>query len=139
MSLRGEPLSGKPLSQALAALVREFTSESGIRVSLVAGAGCALPPAAEGELYRIAQQSLDNVRQHAHARHVTIELTCSGRRVALMIADDGQGFNVRGVPPARHGVAGMRERARLLGGALRITSRPGAGTRIAVTLPRSEV
>jgi two-component system NarL family sensor kinase len=139
MSLRGEPLSGKPLPQALAALVREFTSESGIRVSLVTEAHCALPPAAEGELYRIAQQSLDNVRQHAHARHVTIELTCGTRRVTLTIADDGQGFNVRRVPPARHGVAGMRERARLLGGALRITSRPGAGTRIAVTLPRSEV
>jgi two-component system NarL family sensor kinase len=137
MSLRGEPLAGKALAQALAALVREFTSESGIRVSLVTRAACTLSPPVEGELYRIAQQSLANVRQHARAHHVTIELACTGHKVALTVADDGIGFNVHGVPPARHGVAGMRERARLLGGSLRITSRPGAGTRVTVTLPRS--
>ncbi len=137
MSLRGEPLAGKPLTQALAALVREFTSESGIRVSLNTRTTCTLPPVTEGELYRIAQQSLTNVRQHARAHHVTIELACSPRRITLTVADDGVGFRVRSVAPARHGVAGMRERAKLLGGALRITSRPGAGTRVVVTLPRS--
>src|SRR5256885_241902 len=67
-SLRTGATSGKPLAQALAALVRELTSESGIRVTFEPKGACAIPTAAEGELFRIAQQALANVRQHAQAR-----------------------------------------------------------------------
>lgn len=125
MNLRAEPLAGKPLAQALALLVREFTSQSGIRVSLDTSSECALPLATEAELYRIAQQALVNVEQHARAKNVTVSLRCAKDAATLTIEDDGIGFDPRRVGEDRHGLRGMRERARLAGGTLRITSRPG--------------
>jgi two-component system NarL family sensor kinase len=136
MNLRAEPLAGKPLAQALALLVREFTSQSGIRVSLDAGSACALPPAMETELYRIAEQALANVRQHARAKTVRLTLRCTRAAAVMTIEDDGIGFSPRRVPDDRHGLRGMRERARFAGGALRVVSRQGSGTRIAVKVPR---
>jgi two-component system NarL family sensor kinase len=131
-NLRDGATPGKPLAQALAALVREFTSESGIRVIFDSGGRCALPPSIEGEIYRIAQQALTNVRQHAQAKTVRVALACTRRRTSLTIEDDGVGFDARRVPADRHGIVGMRERARVAGGALRITSRTGKGTRVVV-------
>ncbi|HEX7833497.1 MAG TPA: GAF domain-containing sensor histidine kinase [Thermoanaerobaculia bacterium] len=133
MNLRAEPLAGKPLPLALALLVREFTSQSGIRVSLDA-APCELPLAVEAELYRIAEQALANVQQHAHAKHVSVSLRCTKRAATLTIADDGTGFDVRRIRDDRHGVRGMRERAKLAGGTLKIDAKHG--TTIVVKVPR---
>ncbi|HVR38411.1 MAG TPA: GAF domain-containing sensor histidine kinase [Thermoanaerobaculia bacterium] len=131
MNLRAEPLAGKPLEQALAALVREFISESGIQVTFDAACDRALPLAVEAELYRIAEQALANVRQHAHAKSVRIVFRCTKRGVTLSVEDDGVGFDPRRIPDERHGVRGMRERARLAGGRLTIASGK-RGTRIRV-------
>jgi len=131
-NLRAGALEGRPLAQALASLVREFTSESGIRVTLETRGSCALTLPVEAELYRIAEQALANVRQHARAKSVKIALTCTARNASLTIEDDGVGFDVRRVPAGRHGIEGMRERARIAGGTLRITSRREKGTRIVV-------
>lgn len=136
MNLRAEPLAGRPLAQALAVLVREFTSRTGIRVSLDAGDACALPLASEAELYRIAEQALANVRDHADAKHVQVALSCTRGKVTLAIADDGRGFDPRRIAEDRHGVRGMRERARIAGGTLRIASAPGAGTRVVARVGR---
>ncbi|HEX9986843.1 MAG TPA: GAF domain-containing sensor histidine kinase [Thermoanaerobaculia bacterium] len=136
-NLRAEPLAGRPLAQALATLAREFTSQSGIRVSVDTTNACALPLAAEAELYRIAEQALANVRQHAHAKTVTLLLQCTRKTATLTIEDDGRGFDVRRVPDDRHGIRGMRERARLAGGTLRIAS--GDGTRVEVKVTREAV
>jgi two-component system NarL family sensor kinase len=131
-NLRAGALAGKPLEQALASLVREFTSESGIRVTFETRGSCALTLPVEAELYRIAEQALANVRQHARARNVRVALACSSRSTTLTIEDDGVGFDVRRILAERHGIEGMRERARIAGGTLRITSRRGKGTRIVV-------
>ncbi len=131
--LRAGALAGKPLAQALASLVREFTSESGIRVSFETRGQCALTLPVEAELYRIAEQALANVQQHARAKSVRVSLTCTSRKTTLIIGDDGVGFNTRRVPSDRHGIEGMRERARIAGGSLRITSKRGKGTRVVVT------
>jgi two-component system, NarL family, sensor kinase len=136
MNLRAEPLAGKPLAQALAVLVREFTSQSGIRVSLDTSEACALPLTAEAELYRVAEQSLANVRRHAHAKEVAVSLRCTKAAATLTVADDGRGFDPRRIADDRHGVRGMRERARLAGGTLRIASQPGQGTRVIVKVRR---
>ena len=135
MNLRAEPLAGRPLAQALALLVREFTSQSGIRVSLDTADACSLPLAAEAELYRIAEQALANVRQHARAKTVRLTLRCTRRTVAMSIEDDGIGFDPRRIADDRHGVRGMRERARLAGGTLRVVSARGKGTRIVARAP----
>lgn len=134
MNLRAEPLAGKPLAQALGLLAREFTSQSGIRVTLDTSRACELPLAAEAELYRIAEQALANVRQHANAKTVRLTLRCTRAAATLTIEDDGTGFDQRRVPDDRHGLRGMRERARLAGGTLTIRSRNG--TTIDARVPR---
>src|SRR5439155_19621297 len=130
-NLRGAT-GGKSLAQALAALTREFTSDSGIRVTFDSSGTCALDQNAEGELFRIAQQALANVRQHAHAMGVRVTLVCTRRRTTLTIEDDGRGFDVRRAATDRHGIRGMRERARAVGATLRISS-SSEGTRIVVS------
>jgi two-component system NarL family sensor kinase len=131
-NLRAGALAGKPLAQALASLAREFTSDSGIRVTFEPRGSCSLALPVEGELYRIAEQALANVRQHAKAQSIRVALACNSRATTLTIEDDGIGFDVRRVPPERHGIEGMRERARIADGTLRITSRRGKGTKIVV-------
>ena len=135
MNLRAEPLAGKPLAQALALLAREFTSASGIRVTLDTSRGCELPLAAEAELYRIAQQALANVQQHARARTVRLSLACTRGFATLRVEDDGTGFDSRKVSDDRQGIRGMRERARLAGGTLKIASKRGS-TIVEARVPR---
>lgn len=134
MNLRAEPLAGKPLAQALALLAREFTSQTGIRVTVDTSAACELPLATEAELYRIAEQALANVRQHARAQTMRLTLRCTRAAATLTVEDDGRGFDPRRVPDDRHGVRGMRERARLAGGTLKIATRNG--TKIEARVPR---
>ena len=135
LDLRAMPLAGRPLADALAALGRRFTSETGIRVHVQASPGGSLPPRVEAELLRIAQEALANVRKHATAGSVEIRLSRARGGLALAIHDDGQGFRVRGLPGRGVGILGMQERARLLGGTLRVTSRPGRGTTVRATIP----
>ncbi len=139
LDLRAAPLEGKPLGSALRALSRAFTSETGIRVHVMADAPRALPSRVEGELFRIGQEALANIRRHADATEVELNLHQTPRRVELSIRDNGGGFNLRAVPQDRHGLTGMRERARVLGGTLRVQSRrrPPTGTTIVASIPLS--
>ena len=134
-NLRTGALAGKPLAQALASLGREFTSDSGIRVDFEVKSSCVLPLPIEAEVYRIAEQALANVRQHADAHSVTMTLSCTKTLLTVSIADDGRGFNVRRVADDRHGIKGMRERAAIAGGRLHVTS-SSKGTIVTVRVPR---
>jgi two-component system sensor histidine kinase UhpB len=101
--------------------------------------GMRIPAAIETALYRIAQESLTNAVRHGKARRIAIALRSSAQALALTIADDGTGF-VAGVTAASHeggglGLYGMRERARLLGGSLRLRSAPGRGCVVRATIP----
>jgi signal transduction histidine kinase len=89
----------------------------------------------ESELFRIAQEALTNVRKHAHATHAEICLKRRGGRVTLSVLDDGRGFSPSRRRSDGHGLVGMRERAKLLGGHLRVSSGPGRGTRIVASVP----
>ena len=135
LDLRAAPLAGKPLAEALAALGRAFTSETGIRTHLRVTGSRALPPRAEVELFRIAQEALANARRHARATEVLLTLQTRTDSVRLSLQDDGQGLDLKAIPADSQGIVGMRERTRLLGGRLRIESRPGRGTRVTVTAP----
>jgi signal transduction histidine kinase len=90
------------------------------------------------EVLRIAQEALQNALRHAHARHVDVRLEADDGRLRLAVADDGSGFDPDepGLRARRLGLTSMEERARALGGALTIESRPGAGTTVALELPR---
>ena len=132
------PLAGKPLSEALAALARSFTSDTGIRVEVDVDPRVQLPLRVEAELYRIAQEALNNVRKHAHARGVEVALRRGRSTVRLSIRDDGVGFDPRRRRPDSHGIIGMRERARLIGGRIVIRSRRGVGTHVQALVPRKQ-
>ena len=80
-------------------------------------------------VYRVAQEALNNAARHSHARHLTVDLRRIGTGVELRVADDGQGFAFA-KSEAGLGIAGMRERALLIGADLTIESRPGSGTTI---------
>ncbi len=141
LSLRVAPAAGRPLPEALAALGRALTADTGIRVLVhvvpppAPGGGRPLPPAIEAELFRIAQEALTNIRRHAGARRVDLTLRTMPRRVRLSIRDDGRGFAPEAVPAGRLGLVGMRERAQGLGARLRVRSTPGRGTTVTVSVP----
>lgn len=84
-------------------------------------------------VFRIAQESLTNVRKHAHARHVTIRLCRSAGPWELTVQDDGIGFDLS-VPGSGYGLLGMKERARALGATLSIDSGTGQGTCVCLRL-----
>ena len=111
----------------------------GIRVS-VTGIASPLPPKVESHLLRIAQEATTNALKHARANTVRLELHYKPESVQLCIQDDGCGFGVeQSVPSAEghFGLLGMRERAEKVNGVLRLTSAPGAGTTVQVTVPLS--
>ena len=100
--------------------------------------GC-LSQAVEQGVYRIAQETLENVVRHAGARTIAVELVESPRSLVLTVQDDGQGIAAErlngGGGDDRLGIRGMRERAGLIGGQLDIASAAGQGTRVTLTVP----
>lgn len=94
----------------------------------------------ETAIYRITQESLQNVVKHAQATTVTIRLSLVGDEAVLEVADDGRGFDTDDLGdtnPASYGLAGMRERADLINAHLTITSGQGQGTTVRVAIRRT--
>jgi signal transduction histidine kinase len=95
----------------------------------------ALAPDVEQCVYRVAQEALANVAHHANAGAMTLHLTIEGGTLVLLVRDDGVGFDPRTARSQGHfGLAGMRERARLVGGDLTIESAPGAGATVRLSI-----
>ena len=90
-----------------------------------------LEPAVELQILRICQEALTNIKKHAKAHDVAIQLDLVKGTLLLKIADDGIGFNVADSSKSRgHGLTGMRERAESVGGKLTVSSSPGRGTEV---------
>jgi signal transduction histidine kinase len=89
----------------------------------------------EGAAYFFVTESLANVLKHAEATRTTISLTCDDERLLLGVADDGRGFEPAAASDG--GLAGLRDRIRVLGGTVTVASAPGGGTRITASLPVS--
>ncbi|MEZ4519756.1 MAG: GAF domain-containing sensor histidine kinase [Chloroflexota bacterium] len=136
LDLRAVPLEGRSLSEALQQLVEAFRERNGITVSChLAGAHYPVPVRVEVAVYRIVQEALANIEQHASAQQVRLDLTADPDMLYLTIEDDGQGFQPESMPPERFGLVGINERVRLLGGRLDLQSDPQTGTRLQVTIP----
>ena len=87
-------------------------------------------------LFRIVQESLNNILRHAAAHHVHITLGSLDQELHLLVEDDGRGFDAEAVDHTAHfGLLGIAERVMALGGSLEIDSSPGAGARLSVSLP----
>ena len=86
--------------------------------------------------YRISQEALTNVARHAFAGKVAVRLQTSNGTLILTVNDDGRGFNAQNLPESEGlGIAGMRERAMLVGGSLEVHTEPGAGTQVFLKVP----
>ncbi|GFO59583.1 hypothetical protein GMST_19080 [Geomonas silvestris] len=135
--LRPVLLDDLGLSEALEWYGREFTKRTGIACTVEIDCDCAhLDQDRSTALFRIFQEALTNVCRHAEATRVCATLEESGEELLLRVSDDGRGAREEELrDPRSLGIVGMRERARFLGGALAIESRPGAGTSVCVGIP----
>ena len=134
--LRAAPLEGRSLPEALAQLATELSEREDLEVSFeTVDTELQLPNRLEAGLFRIAQEALANVVRHSGASRVDTKLAFSSRQVQLSIEDDGEGFEPSAVPQERYGLVGINERARLLGGVMRLESSADLGTKIEVTVP----
>ena len=134
--LRPPLLQEHGLAAALQSRLQAVEARSGLATEFVSEGEERLAPDTEQELYRIAQEALNNVLKHAHAAHVTLRLNAATNRVTLDMADDGLGFDPSVQSTGGMGLRGIRERVERLGGELRIESSPGSGTRVHVDVPR---
>jgi len=109
-----------------------------IKARLLADENIFLSQQKEVALYFIAQEALNNVLRHAHAKSITITLKQGTRNVILEIVDDGIGFDPKKVDPGGLGLRNMKERVLQADGKLKILSKHNEGTRIVVTVPRDQ-
>ncbi|MCX6904394.1 MAG: sensor histidine kinase [Verrucomicrobia bacterium] len=135
-ALRASPLDNKSLAEALRQAGQEQqTSGQAVDVQVL-GQPRALSPQAELTLYRAGQEGLTNARKHARARSVHLSLDFRhSARVGLEVSDDGVGVAGEGNPQGGFGLLGLRERALLLGGEVRVKTSPGAGFKLEVEVP----
>jgi signal transduction histidine kinase len=136
MLLRPSMLDDFGLMPALAWLVKEVSRSSGVEIrSEVDGAVDALPEVHRTCIYRVVQEALTNVARHAGAHCAEVTLKSAGGWVSGAIVDDGKGFEMAARRNAGLGLVGIKERVAELGGAFRVESAPGRGTRVEFRLP----
>jgi PAS domain S-box-containing protein len=133
--LRPPALDELGLVDAVESLVEEARVEIGAVAFAHHLPGRRLEPQLETTIFRIVQEAITNARKHARAGHLEVELSRTADRVRIVVTDDGRGFDPAAVPEDRFGLEGIRQRSKLLGAEPRITSAPGRGTTIDVTLP----
>jgi signal transduction histidine kinase len=123
------------LAAALQARLAAVETRAGLETDLQVDGEKRLPLATERELYGIAQEALNNVIKHSHARAVTVQLRYSGAGACLEVRDDGLGFDaISARAGGGMGLRGIEERAARIGGRLELDSEPGRGTRVRVTI-----
>ena len=135
--LRPDTLEDLGLVSALRALARRIGDQTDLEVTYDLDPHLpALDSQAELVVYRIAQEALTNAVRHAGAARVGLTVTCAQGHVTLVVRDDGRGLT-RGDESAT-GIRGMRERALLVGGRLRIAGRSGEGVEVRLDVPIME-
>jgi len=139
MNLRAQELERGSLADALPEIARQITAGTGIELRCtVQRPLCSLPEAVEANLLRIGQECLSNAVHHAQPKHIDLALNHELGIVLLRIADDGAGFDPEQLNRAANGHFGLRgihERADQIGAKVDLTSQPGRGTIVTVTVP----
>jgi signal transduction histidine kinase len=136
--LRPAVLDEQGLEAALLNQARAFEAANGVACDIQSGLDARLAPELETVLYRVTQESLNNIGKHARASRVTVSLATENGGVRLRIHDDGVGFDPLAarelVGDGHFGLAGMRERVEMVGGRLVVDSVPGEGTTVDVRM-----
>jgi signal transduction histidine kinase/ligand-binding sensor domain-containing protein len=137
VELRPNALVEIPLPTLLRQLTDALIGRARIGIQLNCSGEIKLPAEVQVGLYRIAQESLNNIVKHARATQAVVTLYMSDS-VRLSIADNGVGFDPAMVLPDHIGLRIMRERAEAIGGQFKVTSQPDEGTQISVIWPAKE-
>ncbi len=128
------------LMKAVRRLVDDFSASTGVEAVYVHHDSLSpIPTDLATCVYRIAQESLNNVARHAKATEVEVELICDEGMITLSVRDNGVGFDAVNASQGRGrlGLLSMKERVRLVRGTLHVSSSPGGGTHIEVGVPLS--
>jgi signal transduction histidine kinase len=137
--LRAAPLENTGLIEALKKQCEALRFRTGAEVRFTVGElppSHSLPPGAQEVVFRVAQEALANAGRHARATHVTVTLDSTERSLQLRIEDDGVGFDT-GQSGGGMGLGNMRSRATAIGGTIAVTTQPGNGTLVRLSIPRS--
>ncbi|ADV68208.1 GAF sensor signal transduction histidine kinase [Deinococcus maricopensis DSM 21211] len=140
-ALRPIDLERFGLLETVRRYVQDFGEQHGVRTHLEVRGEVNLAPGDEAVMFRILQESLNNVAKHARAREVRVDLA-GGGVVRLTVVDDGAGFDPAALTGRVSSAGGlgltqMRERVESRGGGYSVTSAPGAGTRVVAELPQA--
>jgi len=136
-ALRADPLGALGLVGAIRSMLQDLQSSTEVSADLkVAGRETELTDGEAQALFRITEEAVSNIRRHAGAQRVAVRLAFGLDRVDLVIEDDGTGFDPDVVNADHYGLLGMRERAEMVGATLEVSSHPGGGTEILVSLIR---
>ncbi len=135
--LRATQLSAPDLAAAIRDEAAHFSGATGIPCNLDLALPDALPPALCEHALRAVAEGLTNVARHAQAQQVGVRAAEDGAWLTIEVRDDGTGFDPEAAltRAGHYGLLGLRERARLAGGALEIDSAPGEGARLTLRLP----
>jgi len=139
-ALRPSILDDLGLVAAIKWLAEEIHKLSGIEIQVKADSIPLLPPETQLVLFRIVQESLNNVHRHSGASEASITVECQGAEIRVTISDNGKGFELprqlsEFAGQGKLGLTGMAERVRLIGGELEVSSQIGKGTKIIVKAP----
>ena len=136
-SIRSTTAVARPVADAVESELRALENATGIEPTRQVDVDLSgLTDSQKIVLFRVVQEALSNVRKHSEAATVAVKLRSTRTFVDLTVTDNGCGFDPRRLGHDRLGLAGISERVRLLGGAVEIETRPGAGTTVRATLPQ---
>jgi signal transduction histidine kinase/ligand-binding sensor domain-containing protein len=143
--LRSAPTVTSDIASSIATLAETLATDDDSQHPVfevaVAGTPRGLPPLVQDEIYRIAAEALRNAFRHGRASQIEVEIRYDQRRFRLRVRDDGKGIDPRIAGErsneGHYGMAGMEERAKLLGGTLSVWSELESGTEIELTIPAS--
>jgi signal transduction histidine kinase len=135
-ALRASPLDDLGLAQAIRSMAEDQAARAKLHLDLtITDQVPSLSPDVEQGIYRIIQEALTNVVNHAHARNLTVKLELVEGKIKVTVLDDGVGFEVEKNRKSNHfGLNSMQERAQLVGGQLSISSQSGQGTIVLLTI-----
>lgn len=134
--LEPERVQQEPFATALTGMLQSLPRGEGVQIEhrIDDAATAAIPAASAADVINIVREAVSNGLRHGQASQVSIRAERGESTVALAVTDNGRGFEGAGTRRG-HGLANMEARALALGGTLRVTSTPGKGTRVLLTLP----
>ncbi|MBA7704141.1 Sensor histidine kinase LiaS [subsurface metagenome] len=134
--LKSLSFENEKLGNLLKKLAKSISTRSGIPIRVQIDEKYKHSPKAEIGFYRIAQEALNNVVKHSNATEASLLFESYSKHMKLLISDNGNGFNSNKITPENLGLIIMKERSKLIGASLDISSNPGRGTKISITYTR---